>query len=74
MNNPQIPDRITRDLLLPNRSQVRREMSECNQDLAKIEAQLDRSNVNLTLAASKISEPAFSKIWDNPEDAAYDQL
>jgi hypothetical protein len=27
---------------------------------------------NLTLAASKLSENAFSKVWDNPEDAAYD--
>jgi hypothetical protein len=27
---------------------------------------------NLTLAASKLSEDAFSKVWDNPEDAVYD--
>lgn len=24
--------------------------------------------------ASKLSENAFSTVWDNPEDAAYDQL
>ncbi len=29
---------------------------------------------NLTLAATKLSEPALRKIWDNPEDAEYDQL
>lgn len=28
----------------------------------------------LTLAASKLSEPVFQKVWDNPEDAEYDQL
>ncbi len=32
------------------------------------------SDANLTLAASKLSEAAFSKVWDNPEDAAYDNL
>jgi hypothetical protein len=34
----------------------------------------DRSYDNLTLAASKLSEVAFAKVWDNPEDAAYDNL
>lgn len=29
---------------------------------------------NLTLAATKLSEPVLQKIWDNPEDAEYDQL
>ncbi len=29
---------------------------------------------DLTLAASKLSEVAFSKVWDNPEDTAYDNL
>ena len=28
----------------------------------------------LTRAAAKASEPAFRKVWDNPEDAAYDAL
>ncbi len=28
----------------------------------------------LRLAASKLSEDAFSKVWDNPEDAEYDRL
>jgi hypothetical protein len=30
------------------------------------------ADANLTLAASKLSENAFSKVWDNPEDAVYD--
>ena len=28
----------------------------------------------LILAASKLSENTFSKVWDNPEDASYDSL
>jgi hypothetical protein len=28
----------------------------------------------LVYGATKISEPAFAKIWDNPEDAEYDEL
>jgi hypothetical protein len=34
----------------------------------------ERSDANLTLAASQLSEAAFSKVWDNPEDAVYDDL
>ncbi|MEC4818161.1 MAG: toxin-antitoxin system, antitoxin component, Xre family protein [Scytonema sp. PMC 1069.18] len=29
---------------------------------------------SLTQAAAKLSEPTFQKIWDNPDDAEYDQL
>ena len=32
------------------------------------------SDVSLTIAAAKLSEPALQKIWDNPDDAEYDQL
>jgi hypothetical protein len=28
----------------------------------------------LSTAASRIAEPAFKKVWDNPDDADYDQL
>jgi hypothetical protein len=28
----------------------------------------------LTRAAAQTAEPAFRKVWDNPEDAAYDAL
>jgi hypothetical protein len=28
----------------------------------------------LRLAAARLSEDAFSKVWDNPEDAEYDSL
>jgi len=28
----------------------------------------------LTSAAAKAAEPAFQKVWDNADDAAYDRL
>jgi hypothetical protein len=34
----------------------------------------NQSNNNLTRAATKLSESTFAKVWDNPEDAAYDDL
>ena len=33
-----------------------------------------QSDANLTLAATKLSEATFAKVWNNPEDAAYDRL
>lgn len=36
---------------------------------------LTRSEENLLVyTATKLSEAAFAKIWDNPEDAEYDEL
>jgi len=28
----------------------------------------------LARAAAKAAQPAFAKVWDNPDDAAYDKL
>jgi hypothetical protein len=28
----------------------------------------------MVLSATQLSEPAFAQIWNNPEDAAYDNL
>ena len=33
-----------------------------------------RDDRRLTRAASKLSEKAFGKVWDNPDDAVYDRL
>ncbi|WP_373538535.1 toxin-antitoxin system, antitoxin component, Xre family protein [Chamaesiphon sp.] len=33
-----------------------------------------QSDANLTLSATKLSEATFAKVWNNPEDAAYDNL
>ena len=59
MNNPQIPDAATRARLIENLRQTRREMAEFNQELAEIEAQLDRELYIQKLAriAAKISIP-----------------
>ena len=36
---------------------------------------LTRSEAHLLVdSATKLSEAAFAKIWDNPEDAEYDEL
>ena len=32
------------------------------------------SDHNLTITAAQLSEASFSKVWDNPEDAEYDNL
>ncbi|WP_055074969.1 DUF2281 domain-containing protein [Pseudanabaena sp. 'Roaring Creek'] len=32
------------------------------------------SEQNLVMTAAKRSEASFSKVWDNPEDAEYDNL
>jgi hypothetical protein len=42
MNIPQIPDPITRARSISNLRQTRREIAQFNQELAEIEAQLDR--------------------------------
>ncbi len=45
---------------------------------AEVEAFVDslaqRDDARLTRAASRLSQEAFEKIWDNPEDAIYDDL
>lgn len=34
----------------------------------------DRDDRLLVEAAARVSEPAFAAIWDNPDDAEYDDL
>jgi hypothetical protein len=41
MNDLQVPDPITRERLIANLRQTRREIVQFNQELAEIEAQLD---------------------------------
>jgi hypothetical protein len=55
MNNPQIPDLATRMKSIESLRQTRREIVEFNQELAEIEAQLDRE-----LYAQKLAR--FGKI------------
>jgi hypothetical protein len=37
-------------------------------------AQRQAEEHRLTQAASRLAEPAFAHIWDNPDDADYDRL
>ena len=37
-------------------------------------AQRQTEDRRLTQAASHVAEPAFARIWDNPDDADYDRL
>jgi hypothetical protein len=36
--------------------------------------QRPNSSQDLVTTSAKLSEASFAKIWDNPEDAAYDNL
>jgi len=46
--------------------------------VAKVEEFVDLLRTSddrlLIRAASKLSEDAFARVWDNPDDAAYDRL
>ena len=58
MNNPQIPDLATRIRSIESLRQTRREIAEFNQELAEIEAQLDRELYAQNLARIGKSTPA----------------
>ena len=32
------------------------------------------NDIHLTAAAAKLSEKSFQKVWENPDDAEYDNL
>jgi hypothetical protein len=45
------------------------------EDFVDFLAQRDRdTDRQLTNAAAAASEPAFAKVWDNPEDDVYDRV
>lgn len=45
------------------------------EDFVDFLAQRDRdTDLQLTRAVAAASEPAFTKVWDNPEDDVYDRL
>ena len=59
-------------------TQIRQLYTDAIQKLEEFIDQLSQPKNNsdqyLTLAASKLSESALAKIWDNTEDAEYDNL
>jgi hypothetical protein len=58
MNSPQIPDLATRTKSIESLRQTRREIAEFNQELAEIEAQLDRELYAQKLARFGKNMPA----------------
>ncbi|MBF2058014.1 MAG: toxin-antitoxin system, antitoxin component, Xre family protein [Cyanobacterium sp. T60_A2020_053] len=50
------------------------EKIKLNYELEKDIIQAENFDQELTTAYTKMSEQAFSKIWDNPEDTDYDDL
>lgn len=50
------------------------EKIKLNRELEKDIIQTEKLDRELTTAYTKMSEQAFYHIWDNPEDADYDNL
>ena len=71
---------MTTDTLTEQRilTQIRQLSPDKIQKLEEFIAQLSQPKNNsdqyLTLAASQLSESVLAKIWDNAEDAEYDNL
>ena len=71
---------MTTDTLTEQRilTQIRQLSPDKIQKLEEFIAQLSQPKNNsdqyLTLAASKLSESVLAQIWDNAEDAEYDNL
>lgn len=61
------------DTLVDKIQQLSPEKVEEVQDFVDFLLARDR-DASLTTAASRLSEDAFRRVWDNPEDAVYDEL
>lgn len=44
------------------------------QDLLQLPQREEQSDTQLTRSLVRLSEPAFTKVWDNDEDSVYDGL
>jgi len=53
------------------RSLPREKIKEVNNFVEFLKYKEERE---LTTLATKIAEPSFQRVWDNPEDAGYDNL
>jgi len=62
----------------PEDTLIRKIRSLPPEKVAEVEDFVDflsqREDRQLTQAATKLSEKSFRKVWDNPDDAAYDRL
>jgi hypothetical protein len=66
------PDRSSDDLLEKIRSLPPDRLAEVEDFVDFLRQRGDDGAISL--AARKVSEDAFRKVWDNPEDADYDRL
>ena len=66
------PDRSSDDLLKKIRSLPPDRLAEVEDFVDFLRQRGDDGAISL--AARKVSEDAFRKVWDNPEDADYDRL
>jgi len=66
------PKRSDDDLLAKIRSLPPERLAEVEDFVDFLRQRSDEGA--LSLAATKLSEDAFRKVWDNPEDAVYDRL
>ena len=66
------PNRSSDELLEKIRSLSPERLAEVEDFVDFLRQRSDDST--LSLAAMRLSEDAFRKIWDNPEDADYDRL
>ena len=69
---------MTANKILENRliEKVKKLSLKQIQQVEKFIDSLSQENTDkqLTVVSTKLSESAFNKIWDNPEDADYDNL
>jgi hypothetical protein len=66
------PNRSSDDLLEKIRSLSPERLAEVEDFVDFLRQRSDDST--LSFAAMKLSEDAFRKVWDNPDDADYDRL
>jgi hypothetical protein len=63
----------------PQRAILKKMLDLAPDKVAEVEDFVDflrqrQDDAQLTRAATKIAETSFAEAWDNPDDAAYDQL
>jgi hypothetical protein len=69
-----ITDTIEQRLLAKIRKLSARKVREIEDFIDFLYERESQSEANLTVAAMQLSEATFTKVWNNPEDAAYDNL
>jgi hypothetical protein len=69
-----MPETIEQRLLAKIQSLPSVKITEVEDFIDFLHYQEKNADSSLTTISMKLSEPSFAKIWDNPEDAEYDNL